>query len=316
MSLKTFLFFAVSLIFIISCSKDVKIDIPGFEEQLVIDGRIDTDGFPIVMLSKSQDIYASTDLSAYLASFIYDATLSVSDGQNTTELQLFSISDLPEETQKRVAEMLSLEFNEITFLPIQVYSTTDLSMKGEMGKDYTLTINWSGKYYSGTTSLLPTVSLDNLYWKADLENINYGLCWARLSDPPNTSNAYKWEPKNITIQSDGKPKDIIFRHVDNPYFSDEFFDGLTFEFDTRYPEKDTSYPDGYKKYYKKGDTAVIRFSRIDDNVFNFFDKKEAQQQSAGNPFATPVNAPSNISNGALGIWAGYSALYDTLYCWP
>lgn len=316
MSVKNLILFSTSLICLLSCTKDVKVDIPGFEEQLVVDGRIDTDGFPIVLLSKSQDIYASTDLNAYLGSFVYDATISVSNGSTATSLQLFAIADLPLESQKRVAEMLSLEFNEIAFLPIQVYSTTDVTMKGEMGKKYTLTINWSGKTYSGTTSLLPSVSLDNLYWKADLAETNYGLCWARLSDPPNVSNAYKWEPKNITLKSDGNPKDIIFRHAGNPYFSDKFFDGLSFEFDTRYPKKDTSYLDGYEKYYKKGDTVVIRFSRIDDNVFNFFDKKEAQQQSAGNPFSTPVNAKSNISNGALGIWAGFSALYDTLYCWP
>ncbi len=137
MSVKNLILFSTSLICLLSCTKDVKVDIPGFEEQLVVDGRIDTDGFPVVLLSKSQDIYASTDLNAYLGSFVYDATISVSNGSTATSLQLFAIADLPLESQKRVAEMLSLEFNEIAFLPIQVYSTTDVTMKGEMGKQYT-----------------------------------------------------------------------------------------------------------------------------------------------------------------------------------
>jgi len=37
-------------------------------------------------------------------------------------------------------------------------------------------------------------------------------------------------------------------------------------------------------------------------------------QTSSNPFSTPVNIPTNVSGGALGIWAGYSPWYDTLYC--
>ena len=39
-------------------------------------------------------------------------------------------------------------------------------------------------------------------------------------------------------------------------------------------------------------------------------------ESNGSPFSSPVLIPSNISNGALGIWAGYGTWYDTLYCIP
>jgi len=38
--------------------------------------------------------------------------------------------------------------------------------------------------------------------------------------------------------------------------------------------------------------------------------------TAGNPFATPTNIPSNIEGGALGIWVGLSPSVDTLYCQP
>ena len=36
----------------------------------------------------------------------------------------------------------------------------------------------------------------------------------------------------------------------------------------------------------------------------------------GNPFAAPINIPSNITGGALGLWAGYSPTLDTLICQP
>lgn len=305
-----------TLAIISSCTKEVKIDIPGYEEQLVVDGQIHVDGFPVVLLSKSQNIYAATDLSAYLESFISDASVSVSNGSVSVPLQIYDIADLPLETQKRVAEMLSLELNEVVFVPIQVYSTTDPSILGQVGKTYELTIQHGGKTYNGSTELLQPVALDNIYWKPDEDNPSFGSCWARLSDPAGVYNAYRWERKIINIQANGQPKDVIFRHSNSPYFDDEFFDGLTFEFETRYPKQDTTYPEGYQRYYKLGDTVVIKFSRVDQKVFTFFDKKEAQMGSAGNPFSTPVNAPSNMSGGALGIWAGISPWFDTLICAP
>ena len=69
-----------------SCTKEVQIDIPGYEAQVVVDGRIETGGFPIVLLSRSQDLYSPALLSAYVASFITDATVSVSDGTTTVSL--------------------------------------------------------------------------------------------------------------------------------------------------------------------------------------------------------------------------------------
>lgn len=305
-------------IFLVGCTKEVNIEIQGFEQQLVVEGTIETAGFPIVLLSRSQDVYAPTNIGSYLSSFVSDATVSVTNGTQTVQLSLFSINDLPEASKKTVAELLKLEYNEVGFLPILVYSTTDPSMIGEVGKSYTLNIVHQGKNYSGITSILPPVALDNLTWKPENSNPNYGLSYALLSDPPNEYNAYKWQAKRINIQANGEELDTLFRKGQNGYFDDRFFDGLTFEFDApnRQEIKNPNHLVEYKRYYKLGDSVVVKMSRIDEAAFNFFDKKDAQVGSAGNPFATPVNVPSNISGGALGIWVGVSPWYDTLYCIP
>ena len=65
-------------------------------------------------------------------------------------------------------------------------------------------------------------------------------------------------------------------------------------------------------YFKKGDTIAVKFCAIDQNVFKFVLESENQVSSTGSPFASPSNVTSNISNGALGIWAGYGATFDTL----
>ncbi len=310
----------INLIFLLisalSCSKEIQIDIPGYQEQLVVDGRIDLGGFPIVILTKSKNIYAASNFSEYIASMIFDATISVENGTEEVNLELISVSQLPLESQYRVAEMLKIEYELLPLIPFQVYSSTNPQIKGEVGKTYTLKINHNNKLYEGATQLLQPVALDYSNWKPDVTNPQYGTLISRLTDPANARNAYKWEVKLITAKLNGQPRDVIFRSSDSPYFADDYFDGLSFEFETRYHAKDTTYPEGYRRHYKYGDSLVIKMSRVDDLVFDFFEKKEAQGESAGNPFATPVNIPSNLNNGALGIWAGFAPWYDTIYCIP
>lgn len=313
--LKSTTFSIICLVFFLhSCTKEVQIDIPGYESQVVVDGRIETGGYPIILLSRSQDLYSPALLSAYVASFISDATVSVSDGSTTVTLAYVAVSSLPIESQKTVAEMLRAELSDVQAVPLYVYSTTNPAMLGAVGKTYTLTIVDQGKTFSGATTLAPPVALDKLSWIPESADSIYGFCRAKLSDPAGQSNAYKWEMKIITTTVNG-PKDNIFRSSSSPYFSDQFFDGLTLDFDTHYSKKDTTYPSGFKRHFKIYDSVVIKMSRVDDAVFSYFERREAQRESNGNPFATPVNIPSNI-DGALGIWAGISPWYDTLYCVP
>jgi len=312
---KSTAFGLVCLVFLLhSCTKEVQIDIPGYEAQVVVDGRIETGGFPIVLLSRSQDLYSPALLSAYVASFISDATVSVSDGSTTITLDYVAVSSLPIESQKTVAEILRAELSDVQAVPLFVYSTTNSAMLGMVGKTYTLTIVDQGKTLSGSTTLAPPVALDTLSWIPESADSIYGYCRAKLTDPAGQNNAYKWEMKVITDTGTG-PKDNIFRSSSSPYFSDQFFDGLSLEFDTYYTKKDSTYPSGYKRHFKLNDYVVIKMSRVDDAVYSYYERREAQQDSNGNPFATPVNIPSNIS-GALGIWAGISPWYDTLYCVP
>lgn len=311
--------FFLIIILGISCTKEVEIDIPGFEQQLVVEGRIQTNEFPIVLLSLSQDVYAPTDLGSYLQSFVYDADVTVTVDGNTVPLTTMSPTQLPIQSQKTLAEMLRLEFDQITYLPILVYSTTDNSLIGQQGKSYTLSIQYNGESYSGITKLLAPVALDYVYWRPDTDNNQYGISVAHLSDPPNVYNAYRWEAKRINIQPNGEELDTLYRSSNSSrgYFDDQFFDGLTIEFDAlnRQKIKDSTHLKEYKRYYRYGDSVAIRFSRVEKAVFDFYDKKDAQLGSNGNPFATPVNIPSNVE-GALGIWAGISCGFDTLYCIP
>lgn len=302
----------ILIISLFSCSKEVKIDIPGYQNQLVVDGLIETGGHPIVILSQSANIYEESDLTAYLSRFVYDANLYVMHGNDTFSLSLYTIPELPIESQKKVAEMLRLDWNEALLLPIKVYSTNELV--AQINQFYTLHIAHQGKSYQGTTYLPTPTPLDKLYWKPSQENNSYGYSWAKLIDPANQFDAYKWEVKRLN-QFNGETIDDIYKRGFGGFFSDKYFNGKTIVFSYENPlkRKDTTHLKEFKRYYRLGDSVVVKFSKMDQNVYSFYDKKYAQLNSASSPFSTPINVPSNIP-GLLGVWAGFSPFYDTLYC--
>jgi hypothetical protein len=79
-------------------------------------------------------------------------------------------------------------------------------------------------------------------------------------------------------------------------------------------KKDSTINNTYKRLFRQGDSVVVKLSKLGKAGFEFYKAKASQLDNSGNPFATPINLPSNIKGGGLGIWVGYSPVYDTLYC--
>jgi hypothetical protein len=309
---------SIVLLCLFSCEKEVQIDIPGHEEQLVIDGFIETDQPPFILLSKSKDIYATTDMASFLNGFVSGAKVTVSDGTNSVQLVEICSDNLPAGTEELAASFFGISVDDLAKYHLCAYTTFDASIFGKVGKTYALTVEYEGKVYTSSTTILAPTPLNSVFWKPEKGLIDYGYAHAWLTDPPALKDAYKWEAKCINIMPDGKPRDANFSETFNPVTDDEFFNGLTFEFFYENPQSydDVNVPDAYKGYYKLGDTVVIKFSKMDYPVFEFLSRKYIQLQTGGNPFASPTNIPTNIAGGALGVWAGFSTYFDTLVCVP
>ncbi len=294
------------VLFSVACTKEVQIDIPGYKEQLVIDGQIETDLPAIVLLSKTNDIYQGTNIQNYLHSFVSGAIITVSDGVVTDTLLEVCTDNLPAGTEEVVAGLFGLPVEQITSLHLCFYVSTQII--GEPGKTYTLEVSLEDNLYAAETSILSPIDLDSTFWREESDNPGYGFSWANLSDPIETGNAYRWEVKYKDSLTFSKPF--------GPFIDDRFFNGLSFEFAYENPMSfsDPNVSEDARGYYALGDTIVIKFSTLGQREYQFYDKKYNQIYSAGNPFATPVNIPTNISGGALGIWAGFSPSYDTLIC--
>ena len=300
---------------ITSCTKEVQIDIPGYEEQMVVDGIIETGQPAIVLLSSTANIYSPTNLEAYLNGFVSGATIVVSDGTINDTLVEICTDNLPPGTEEIAAAFFGIPVDQLVTLNLCGYFSTQIV--GEVGKTYELSVDVNGESYTSVTSILEPTPLDSLFWKPEPPLENHGWSWAVLSDPPGLNDAYRWEVKRLNILPDGT-QDPLFYKPFGPFFDDAFFDGLTFEFAYENPINffDESINEEYRGYYEQGDTILVKLSKLGRAEFDFFEKKYNQMYTAGNPFATPTNIPTNIEGGALGVWAGFSPWSDTLICQP
>jgi hypothetical protein len=307
------LLFLLTLI-VSSCTKEVKIDIPGYEEKLVIDGQIEPGSPPFVILSTTKNIYSPTDLQAYINSFISGAIITVSNGSKTVILDEICSDNLPPGSEDLVSQLFGIPVENLIGVKICAYTTLDTDIWGEVGKTYTLKVEHNGAEYTSSTTLKTPVGFSKTFWKAEAKYPEYGFGWATLSDPAPDYNAYLMEVKRINLDVNGNERDPLFTALFNPAFNDEFVNGTTFDFayDNPMTYGDNSVPNAVKGWYKIGDTVVTRLSQVDPLAYEFLEKKYVQINSAGNPFGVPTNIPTNIKGGALGAWIGYSPAYDTL----
>lgn len=305
-------------LFLFSCTKEVKIDIPGYEEQIVIDGKIETGLPPFVILSNSKDIYAPTDLDAFLSGFIDDAEVIVSDGTTTVTLDKICSDNIPPGFEDMAAAFFGIPPSELANYHLCVYTSLNPSIFGKVGKNYALTVNYEGKSYTASTLIPQPTPLDYLFWKEEEEAPGYGFSWAHLTDPLGGTDAYKWEVQRVNKDLNADNIDPAFKTTYSPVFDDEFIDGKSFDFfyENPFTWGVDSIPAQYRGYYKYGDSVAVKFSKMDPYVYEFLEKKYIQLSTNGNPFASPTNIITNIKGGALGLWAGFSPSYDTLYCVP
>jgi len=308
MELRILKYLSFSLVFasLWSCTKEVQIDIPGYKEQLVVDGRIETGQPAIVLLSKSSNVYSSTNYESYLNSFVDDAIVVLSNGTQTDTLTKICTDDLPPGLEQVAAGIFGIPAEILVNLHLCAY--VSLNMLGEVGKTYTIQISHQGKQYQASSKILNPTAPDSLYWKPEGNFPDRGFSWVKLSDAANTADAYLWEVKYL--------QDPQFSKTFNPYFNDKFFNGLTFEFAYENPMSfnDPNGDPAYRGFYKLGDTVVVKLSKIGGIEYNYFEKKYNQIYSGGSPFAVPTNIPTNIDGGALGVWVAYSPWIDTLIC--
>lgn len=284
----TLLFLFVVILFT-SCEKEITIDLPEEPPKLVVEGWIEQGKGPIVILTKSSPYFDPIDLTAIMSVIVKDAKVFVSDG--TVSEELFGVDDP-------------------NYFPFFVYKGSTL--KGEIGKTYSLSIDYEGKSYSAVTTIQKTAKWDSLWFVLNPDSDSLGIVNGLASEDGSEYNYYRAFTKILNVDNDFVP--ILGSVWDDKFFNGQsliaqLYHGITSNIVP--PDEDDTRGFGD---YKLGDTVYTKLCTIDYPSYKFWKAAETEIFSGGNPFASTTSVPTNITGGALGCWTGYGATYDTVIC--
>lgn len=281
--LKYSLFMVVVLLFT-ACTKDINLNMPQPPQQIVVEGHIEPGENAYLYLSHNFAFFGTTTINGILqADVVHGAKIAISDGYTT-------------DSMKEVIPMLGY------------YMST--SMKGVTARTYTLNVTANGQTVTSSTTILPAVPLDSVWFKVDPGMDSLGYLWANLHDPPQPGNCYRWLAMRIG-------KDTTYIPPRESVFNDVLINGQTFQFFYErgiFPgSKAQDDTDIERHYFKKGDKVVVKFCSIDNASYQFYNEYYFQLGNSGNPFGSPAPLQGNI-NGGLGIWCAYGTYLDTVIC--
>lgn len=278
-----------------SCEKDVDFRLRPGADKVVVEGTIETGLPPYVFLTKSIGFFSNMDWNTLANAFLHDAVITVSDGSRSVTLKEYPFFH----------NGASFYLYTVDSADIQA-----LTFRGVAGKTYRLQIDYAGKTYTSGTNIPFPVSLDSLWAlppppeEMPEDYPDSRLLYAQYTDPDTPGNRVRY-----FTQRNGSPFLAPLYSV----YDDAIINGTSVQIQL---------PSGFNKmdsinretfgYFYKGDTVVVKWCSIGKPVFDFWRTLEYAYGSTGNPFASPVEVSTNISGGALGVWAGYGSAYDTL----
>jgi hypothetical protein len=316
------LFLALALLTFTACEKSITVDLPTTEPRVVVEGTIEQDLPPFVLLTRTQGFFEPTNLASIAGTFISEATVTVFDGTTTHTLDRVCSGLLTPEQLLQAAAATGIDVNLLANANICIWTKLDNSLLGQEGRSYRLEVEADGKSLRSTTTIPNSIGADSLWFRLALQRPNddtLGLAWARISDPDTLGNNYRWMAQRINAGPDGGPKDAGFVAPFFSVYEDRFVNGLTFDFSFNrgalpFSEADDD-SNEERGFFKVGDTVVVKFVNLDRASYLFYNSFQNNAATQGDVFSSPANIISNIEGG-LGVWAGYGVRIDTLICTP
>lgn len=273
---KIFFFILLAYALTTSCTEEISLDLNDQEEfqRLVVEGWFTNQAeAQTIELTLTSDYFANEE-----APRATGAKVSVTDGSQT------------------------FDFTETS---AGIYQTAP-DVKGEIGKTYTLQIEYAGEFYEASSTMKRISEIDSLQYVMDEEyaedepdetDIYYLLMY--VQEPPGKGDFYMWE----TFVNGVNKTDTL----DNVWFeSDEFVDG--------------NYINGLEMdnvYFAMGDTVRLQMRGIPEETLDFFVAVMLETVWRGGPFdGPPANIPSNVSNGAVGHFSAASVVSKEIIIVP
>jgi hypothetical protein len=295
-------------VLIVSCEREINVNLPQPKEQIVIEGYIENGFPPYVFITRNQPFFGGIDLNDLSSYFVRGAKVVVRNGLNEVELVEYSstlINLLPPEERQQLADLFGITLDSTGNLPdFVIYSVPfNSNFVGEVGKSYDLYVLADGKELTATTSIPGPVGFDSLWVRPhpNPQNDTLVQLFGQITDPDTLGNFYRY----FTKRNSG-PYVTGF----NTVFDDLIINGGSFPIQIPYgisrTDRDQTFDINTFGYWKKGDTCYVRLAMIDRAHYNFWRTLEAERANQGSPFGSFIIVRTNI-NGGLGVWGGYGS---------
>ncbi len=302
------------LLLFASCEREVELELPEAEAQLVVEGRIELGSPPIVLLSRSRGFFEPTSLEDFAASYIDDAEVSI----NGIPLARICSDELPPGLSGLFEEATGFAIEQLGNLRICAYVGTHPDLQGTENTTYHLKVEAMDRFAESIAHLPRAHPPDSVWFRLWANSPDFGLAFVKISDPDTAGNAYRVFTRRIARPGpslNSNPIDNSFYPPLGAAFIDDFFNGETVEliFLRGQPPNSSRPTDQNEgaRFFEIGDLFVFKLCSTTRPVYNFFNTYEAQIGSTGSPFAAPNNVESNVE-GALGVWAAYACTCDTV----
>jgi hypothetical protein len=304
----------LSLLFF-SCEKEIDLKIDVDKEDYVVDGKIENDFPPYLLLSKTFSIYKDLNISDLSQFLIKGAEIWVSNGTDSVQLKEYNntnFNEIPDSFQTQLAHRFGIDLNIFNgnIPPFINFYTVPFDEEeiftGELGKTYQLNIKINDKILTSKTTIPNyTNNFDTLWLETHPNPAKFPDLFqvtGILADNANKNDFYRYFTK-----VDNEPWLV----ADNSVFDDAFFNGERFKI---------FIPKGYNFGFQNGQnfdetdgywntndsTLFIKLCIIDKEHYDFWRTLESNRSSQGNPFGSFVVIKSNIKGG-MGIWGGYAS---------
>lgn len=300
---------AMSSCLLISCEKNITLDLPAPKPYLVVYGVVEPDSLIKVSISRNSAYFDPVDLNAVLNLLDYRATViaSCTDTSGNTVYDTLRPIQFP-------------EFPIVQYWTVFNYAGRQL--RGRHNTAYHLRILHPDHEIIATTLVPPPSRMDSL-WTRTRAQIQ------RQANPSFTPSArdsqlvqlyYRYrdpitpgDQVRVFTKSNGE---FQWSTAFNSVYDDQYFNGQAIDFVLPRGKEAYLFNDSttFEEFglFETGDTIDIKWASIDRTGFLFWRSLAQAAGGGGGPFGAQPTVTTNLKavrGGALGLWAGYGSVH-------
>ncbi len=298
-----------------ACNKVIDLNLPPPEDGIVVEGFIENDVPPYVLLTRNTPFFGGISLNDIASYFVHDAVITVFNETDTIQLIELCVQDLPASVQAQAAAAFGFSFSDSTQeIPnVCIYTVPNIInyylgdttgvFVGKLNTGYNLRVEVEGEVLTAATYIPGQLSISlSIRPHDDPNRDSLVSVLVTYSDPDTTGNFLRYFTK--------RNSQSFYPALSSSVFDDNLVNGqtVTLPVERGQPDQDDIDFDVYG-YFWKGDTVQVKFSAIPKSHYDFW--RTIENDGGSGPISSPVKIKTNIQGG-LGIWGGYGSKVETI----